>query len=125
MEALGAAGVCRDNGFYADAVSRAYYANLHGAKAALESHQVHASSHRGVISQFGLHFVRTDLIEREWGARISDSLEKRIAADYNALAVFDEAAASAACDRAAAFLDRIRALLSPGFAQGDADGFGR
>lgn len=32
LECLGAAEVCRDNGFYADAVSRAYYAIMHAAK---------------------------------------------------------------------------------------------
>lgn len=35
-EALGAAQSCRRDGFYADAVSRAYYAILHAAKAALQ-----------------------------------------------------------------------------------------
>ncbi len=117
MEALGAAGVCRDNGFYADAVSRAYYANMHGAKAALESRHVHAASHQGVISQFGLHFVSTDLIEREWGILLSQSFKGRVAADYDATAEFDETDADQACDRAAAFLHRIRALLGPGLAQ--------
>jgi uncharacterized protein (UPF0332 family) len=95
---------------------------MHGAKAALESRQVHAASHQGVISQFGLHFVRTDLIEREWGARISDSFLDRLTADHDATAVFDETDADQACGRAAAFLDLIRALLGPGLAPGDGDG---
>lgn len=121
-ESLGAALVCRDNGFYADAVSRVYYAIMHGAKAALESRQVHAASHQGVISQFGLHFVRTDLIDREWGIRLSQSFKGRLAADYDATAEFDETDADQACGRAAAFLDLIRALLGPGLAPGDGDG---
>jgi hypothetical protein len=95
---------------------------MHGAKAALESRQVHAASHQGVISQFGLHFVRTDLIEREWGARISDSFLDRLTADHDATAVFDETDADQACGRAAVFLDRIRELLGPDLAPGDGDG---
>jgi uncharacterized protein (UPF0332 family) len=102
-ESLGAALVCRDNGFYADAVSRVYYAIMHGAKAALESRQVHAASHQGVISQFGLHFVKTDLIDREWGIRLSQSFKGRLAADYDATAEFDETDADLACGRAAGF----------------------
>ena len=103
--------MCRDYGFYADAVSRAYYAVVHGAKAALESRQVSVSSHRGVRNQFGLHFVRPGLVEKEWGGYLVDSFKKRLLADYDATAVFDEADAERACETAEAFLDRVGVLL--------------
>ena len=106
--------VCRNNGLYADAVSRAYYAVMHGAKAALESRQVSVTNHRGVRSRFALHFVRPGLVEREWSSYIVNSFKARVAADYDATAVFDDADARIACDTAAAFLDRIRELLAPG-----------
>ena len=109
--------VCRSNGLYADAVSRAYYAVMHGAKAALESRQVSVTNHRGVRSRFALHFVRPGLVEREWSSYIVNSFKARVAADYDATALFDEADAQEACDTAAAFLARIRELLDPAIAR--------
>ena len=105
--------MCRDEGFYADAVSRAYYAIMHGAKAALESRQISPRSHQGVRNQFGLHLVRTGLIEREWSATVADSLRERLSADYDPAVIFDKATADRMCEAAAAFLDRIRLLLPP------------
>ncbi len=86
---------------------------MHGAKAALESRQISPTSHRGLRNQFGLHLVRTGLIEAEWSLRIADSFRARLSADYDATAVFDETNAREACEAAAAFLDRIRLLLPP------------
>ena len=86
---------------------------MHGAKAALESRQISPTSHRGLRNQFGLHLVRTGLIEAGWSVRIADSFRARLSADYDATAVFDETNAREACETAAAFLDRIRLLLPP------------
>lgn len=47
-ETLGAAYSCRQDGFYADAVSQAYYAILHAAKAALQLQGIAAESHAAV-----------------------------------------------------------------------------
>ncbi len=43
-ESLGAAESCRRDGYYADSVSRAYYAILHAAKAALYLQGISAES---------------------------------------------------------------------------------
>jgi predicted nucleotidyltransferase len=48
---------------YADAISRAYYAILHAAKAALHIHDVVVASHAAVRRMFGLHLVRAGEIE--------------------------------------------------------------
>ena len=105
--------MCRDYGFYGDAVSRAYYAIMHSAKAALEVRHVQVATHSGLRNQFGLHLVRTGLVEADWGTCITDAFRDRLKADYEATVVFDEADAQEACETAAAFLDRIRLLLPP------------
>ena len=74
-DGLGAAQSCRRDGFHADAVSRAYYAILHAAKAALQVHGVTAESHAAVKRLFGLHLVRTGEIEAEWGTFAGESLD--------------------------------------------------
>lgn len=64
VESLGAAESCRRDGFYADCVSRTYYAILHGAKAALLIKGVGADSHAAVKRLFGLHVrIRQLLLE--------------------------------------------------------------
>jgi uncharacterized protein len=63
-QALRAAEVLADAGYPADALSRAYYATLHAAKAALSVHNVVTVSHAAVRRMFGLHLIRTGEIER-------------------------------------------------------------
>ena len=108
---MGAATLCQREWYYADSVSRAYYATMHAARAALLLYDVTATSHAGVRSMFGLHIVRTDLVEPEWAAAVGDSADERITSDYDAATVFDESDALVACERAGAFLARMRKLL--------------
>lgn len=108
QECLGAAEVCRDNGFYADAVSRSYYAIMHAAKAALP---VNVESHSGVLNQFSLRLVQARKIEPEWSRYIVLGREARLNADYKVDIVFTLADAQLSVDRAAAFLNRIHSLL--------------
>ena len=112
VESMGAARSCQRDGYHADSVSRAYYAILHAAKAALELHDVTAESHAGVRRMFGLHLVKTGLVEPEWASAIGDSADERVASDYDASLEFDEQDAREASNRAAAFLNRIRPLLT-------------
>ena len=110
-DGLGAAQSCRRDGFHADAVSRAYYAILHAAKAALQVHGVTAESHAAVKRLVGLHLVRTGEIEAEWGTFAGESLDARLTADYDVETSFSDVDAREECDRAAAFLARIRQFL--------------
>jgi len=82
-EALRAAETLIRDGLYADAISRAYYAILHAAKAALHVHDIVAESHPAVRRMFGLHLVKAGEIETEWSAYLTESLDDRLAADYD------------------------------------------
>lgn len=46
-------------GDYEDSVSRAYYAVFHAAQALLLTEEQRAESHKGVVTLFGLIFVKT------------------------------------------------------------------
>ena len=85
---------------------------MHAAKASLQLHGVTAESHTGVRAMFGLHIVRTGLVEPEWAAAIADSADERTVSDYDAETQFDETDARDACERANAFINRIRPLLT-------------
>ena len=55
---LGVARRLRDSGDHDDAVSRAYYAAFHAAKALLTSAGEQSRTHHGAVTLFNLLFVR-------------------------------------------------------------------
>ena len=115
LQSLRAAEFLARGGYHEDAVSRAYYAVLHAAKAALFVHDVATASHAAVRRMFGLHLINTGEIERVWASHLGEGLDDRLAADYDASASFSLAEASQECQRTRAFLDRIhRYLLAKG-----------
>ena len=112
QESLGAVRHCHDGGFYADAVSQAYYAVLHAAKAALQLHEITATSHGGVKNLFGHNIVEARLVERRWGGEIEPLRVLRTFADYDVTAIFSVSDSRETCERAQAFLNRIRKSLA-------------
>lgn len=112
-DCIGAAHVCHSGGFYADAISRAYYAVMHAAKAALAVHGVSPVSHPAVANRFGLVIVQAGLAESHWVSEITHLSLLRMDADYKVSRPFSEAESINACVRADAFLVRIRKLLPP------------
>jgi uncharacterized protein (UPF0332 family) len=110
-QALRAAETLTGERCYADAISRAYYAILHAAKAALNVHDVVAESHAAVRRLFGLHLVRSQEIEPDWSAYLVESLDDRLAADYDVETVFTKEDARTECVRSRQFLDRVRRYL--------------
>jgi uncharacterized protein (UPF0332 family) len=67
---------------YESCVSRTYYAMFFAAQAALLTKNLSFSSHKGVISAFGEHFVKTDVFNREMGRELNRAFEKRQIGDY-------------------------------------------
>ncbi len=112
QESLGAAWLCQGGGFYPDAISRAYYAILHAAKAALQLYDIDARTHEGVKNVFGGSIAVAGLVERHWSREINSLGILRRAADYNVTRTFSESDSRLACERSEAFVDRIRELLA-------------
>ena len=103
------------SGYREDAVSRAYYAILHAARAALFVHDVAAASHAAVRRMFGLHLVRTGELEREWARCLAGGSDDRLAADYDVHTRFSSEETRYECRRAREFVKRIeRYLLDKG-----------
>ena len=109
---LGAADACRRDGYYADAVSRAYYAVLHAARAALELQGFTTETHRATRIMFGQYVVKTGRVESGWSRVISEMANARADADYKVKLTFDVDDANVAYVRAEAFLNRIHTLLA-------------
>ena len=52
------------------------------AEAALLTKNLCASSHKGVISLFGEHFIKTGIFDRDLGKTLNDAYDKRLIGDY-------------------------------------------
>jgi hypothetical protein len=88
IRSLQAAALLAREGYCEDAVSRAYYAILHAAKAALFVHDLATASHAAVRRMFGRHLINTGEIERQWSSHLGEGLDDRLVADYDARCLF-------------------------------------
>ncbi|MDE3088377.1 MAG: HEPN domain-containing protein [Chloroflexota bacterium] len=82
-EKLQVARLNLDHNFYRDAISRAYYAVLRAADAALATKGFVAKSHAGTDSLFGFHFVKPGLVDKRFGGLVGRAADVRIKADYD------------------------------------------
>ena len=75
---------------YESSISRTYYAMFYSAEAMLLTKNLSFSSHKGVISAFGEHFVKTGIFLREMGRELNRAFEKRQIGDYEHKFVISE-----------------------------------
>ena len=87
-QALKAAQNLLADGLYDDAVSRAYYAVFHSARATLKIKGIETTTHKGLISQFALHLVKAEEVEEEYGDILRQTKEDRETGDYEPLVTF-------------------------------------
>ena len=110
--ALKSAELLLGAGQLADAVSRAYYAAYHYARALLLTVGEEPRTHGGVERLLQRDFVRTGRLTPEVAATLSRLMTLRQNADYVVEYVFTVAMATDQVDTARAFLAAARALLT-------------
>ena len=112
QSALQSAAVLHRDALYPDSVSRAYYAILHGMRAALATKEdLIPNSHNSARTLFNQHLIHTGEIEREWLDYFNRARAKRTVADYDALTVITEPMAAIHHREADHFTTRIRRYL--------------
>lgn len=67
---------------YESSVSRLYYAMFYCAEALLLSKGMTFSSHKAVIAQFGLHFIKTGELPADMHANLRSAFDIRQQGDY-------------------------------------------
>ena len=112
QRALEAAILLQQHGLGEDAISRAYYATMHAAKAALLVHDVIAESHAAVHRLFGQVLVVAEGVEREWAQILARGHDQRGAAEYNVAFVVDAAATERLVRDAQRFVERMRVYMT-------------
>jgi len=81
---------CANEGKWEAASNRFYYALFHAMSAMLIHDGYQVKSHRGILSMFGEHYIRTEIFSRKDGSLLSDLVLMRDNADYNCFFEADE-----------------------------------
>lgn len=110
-KALLAAKTLLENQLYEDCVSRAYYAVLHAAKAALATKDIEPESHNAVKRMFGLHLIKTGEIEKDFAKILTAEQEDRAIGDYNIYIEIEQDRALKRVRDAEKFVERIEKYL--------------
>lgn len=96
---------------YDSSVSRCYYAMFFMAEAVLLTKGLSASSHKGVISLFGEHFVKIGIFERDLGKAFNDAYDKRLVGDYGVGFTVTEEEAKDLLETAQNFFQKLKNYL--------------
>ncbi len=111
-EALNDADFLLMHNRYGLSANRAYYAMFHAAMAALmKSGGDLPRTHGGVRNQFGLHYVRTGVIDSELAETLQDAYELRRQSDYELYSYFAEDEIRQSVQNARTFVSEIRRAL--------------
>lgn len=101
-----------ERGDYESATSRAYYAMFYSAEAALLTKNLSFSYHKGVVSGFGEHFLKSGVFPEEMGRELNRAFEKRQLADYEYTFVISKEEAAELIKQGKLFVDRIAEYLA-------------
>jgi uncharacterized protein (UPF0332 family) len=100
-----------DGGYYAIAVSRAYYAVFYAANALLATKGLARGKHSGTISAFRQSFVKPGLIEPEYSAIYGSLMDDRHISDYDMDTHIEPERAESDIEGARKFVARIETYL--------------
>ena len=97
---------------FESSVSRAYYAMFFCAEAVLLTRNLSFSSHKGVISAFGEHFIKTGIFPKEFGRELNRAFEKRQIGDYEYTSLISNEDAEEILDYGKQFINAVENWLN-------------
>jgi uncharacterized protein (UPF0332 family) len=96
---------------YRAVVNRAYYALFGITTAVLLTKKIERSKHSGVEAAFNQHFIKTGIIEVEYGRIFDYVRKKREECDYTAKSTIDRETAGKIARDSKRFIKRMREYL--------------
>jgi len=96
---------------YEDSVSRAYYAVFHASQGLLLTEGQKADTHKGVVTLFGLFFVKSGKFSKDLGKYLTNLKDDRESGDYEIFSFIDEETAKTALEEAEKFLKEAESYL--------------
>lgn len=110
-EKLDSAKLLLQNGFFKDAVSRAYYCMYNAARALLLTKDISPKTHKGLISKFGEEFMKMEAEAKNYASILHKAEDLREMADYAVYKEISGDMAESVIDDAELFLKKIREVL--------------
>ena len=111
LETLREVSLHIENELWNTAINRLYYACYYAVIALLISKGIKAQTHAGVRQMFGLHFIKTGLIDKESGSFFSNIFDKRLTGDYNDFIDYTKEDILELINPAKDFIEEIQKLL--------------
>lgn len=110
-EKIRSAQVNLDNGFFDDAVSRAYYAVFHAVSALLLTRNLIYSSHSQLLGSFNKEFLKTKIFPTDFSRWIYELFDLRQTGDYDPFSIIDLETAKRCLDHAVQIVGEIEKHL--------------
>lgn len=99
-------------GDYDTSVSRSYYAMYYLVQAVLLSQGLTVSSHKGALTLFARHFIKTGIFDRSLGRALSEAHDKRLLGDYATGFKISEEEARNLLEKARNFVRELKEYLT-------------
>ncbi len=112
QESLASAQRELEAGAYSFALNRIYYAAFYGVSAALLERRLSFKKHSGVRSTFHREFIKSGLLDKEWGRLYDQLFEERLAGDYIAFTSFEREHVESRLAQYTRFLAELRPLIA-------------
>lgn len=90
LESLEEADILAEKKHWNAVVNSLYYACFYSVIALLIKNDISSQSHDSVRIQFGLHFIKTEIIDRKYGRFLSKLFDYRQKGDYGDMFDFNE-----------------------------------
>ena len=100
-----------ENQFWNASINRIYYACFYAVSGLLLKKCIDTSTHKGIRQMFGLHYVQTGLISKEFARFFSDLYDRRQTGDYDDFVVYDEETSVKLFSIANKFVQEIDSLI--------------
>ncbi|MCX5994228.1 MAG: HEPN domain-containing protein [Chloroflexi bacterium] len=99
---------------YEDAVSRAYYAMFHAARAVLYTRGITTKTHSGLITSFGIEIAEKGIVDREYGRMLNRAFNLRQKSDYETGSRFKREDVAEMLENAEKFVQIVKAVIDKG-----------
>ena len=93
------------------AANRQYYACYHATQALFVHNGINGTTHKGMIAQFSLKFVKTGIVDIQYGSFLTRLMQLRLKADYNCYYDISETEVRSLTEPTRDFVDTILALI--------------
>ena len=110
-KAVEASETLASDGYFDFAASRAYYAAFYASTALLLNEGIEFRKHSGVITAIHQHFIKTGILEKQFGQDLNWLFELRSIGDYGVTVHVPQEKAKQAIDAARHFVQAVQVQI--------------